>query len=74
MCNYTQREYSCGHFRWVASRWCLEYSLTHKRCKPNVTHFEFRDDSICGECRPQWQWGPCPWESMIKRVTQKHTA
>lgn len=42
MCDYTQREYSCGHFRWIASRWCRDYTLTHKRCQPNVTHFEYR--------------------------------
>jgi hypothetical protein len=42
MCDYTQREYSCGHFRWIASKWCKDYTLTHKRCQPNVTHFEYR--------------------------------
>lgn len=42
MCDYTQREYSCGHFRWIASKWCKDYTITHKRCQPNVTHFEYR--------------------------------
>jgi hypothetical protein len=42
MCDYTQREYSCGHFRWIASKWCRDYTITHKRCQPNVTHFEYR--------------------------------
>ena len=48
MCDYTQREYSCGHFRWIASQWCLEYIITHKRCQPNVTHFEYRAEELCG--------------------------
>ncbi len=49
MCDYTQREYSCGHFRWIASKWCREYTTTHKRCQPNVTHFEYRAEELCGE-------------------------
>ncbi|KAM7191151.1 hypothetical protein V8F33_009022, partial [Rhypophila sp. PSN 637] len=56
------REYSCGHFRWVASKWCRDYTITHKRCQPNVTGFEYRGEEQCGECRPK----PRPaWESMI---------
>lgn len=35
-----KREYACRHMRWIASRWCREYTITHKRCKPNVAHFE----------------------------------
>ena len=50
MCDYTQREYSCGHFRWIASKWCREYTTTHKRCQPNVTHFEYRAEELCGTC------------------------
>lgn len=48
MCDYTQREYECGHFRWIASKWCKDYTITHKRCQPNITHFEYRDDERCG--------------------------
>jgi hypothetical protein len=48
MCDYTQREYSCGHFRWIASKWCRDYTITHKRCQPNVTHFEYRAEELCG--------------------------
>jgi hypothetical protein len=28
MCDYTQREYSYGHFRWIASKWCRDYTIT----------------------------------------------
>ncbi|KAK4107145.1 hypothetical protein N656DRAFT_558914 [Canariomyces notabilis] len=49
MCDYTQREYSCGHFRWIASKWCRDYTITHKRCQPNVTHFEYRAEELCGK-------------------------
>ncbi|KAK1758083.1 hypothetical protein QBC47DRAFT_132831 [Echria macrotheca] len=63
MCVYTQREYECGHFRWIASVWCLDYSLTHKKCQPEVHFFEYRDQ-VCGECmKPK----PCAWEHLIKR-------
>lgn len=48
MCDYTQREYSCGHFRWIASKWCRDYTMTHKRCEPNVTHFEYKSKEPCG--------------------------
>jgi len=48
MCDYTQREYSCGHFRWIASKWCRDYAITHKRCQPNVTHFDYRAEELCG--------------------------
>ncbi|KAK0736781.1 hypothetical protein B0T21DRAFT_411926 [Apiosordaria backusii] len=64
MCDFTQREYSCGHFRWIASKWCRDYTLTHKRCQPNVTHFEYRAEELCGECKPKTY---PPWENMIKR-------
>ncbi|KAK3336982.1 hypothetical protein B0T19DRAFT_349083, partial [Cercophora scortea] len=64
-----QREYSCGHFRWVASKWCREYAITHKRCQPNVTDFEDRAE-VCGECKPK---PPIPWENMIKRPNEHQT-
>ena len=37
-----QREFSCGHYRWIASQWCWKYSRYCRRCKPNVTDFEFK--------------------------------
>ncbi|KAK3687911.1 hypothetical protein B0T22DRAFT_141069 [Podospora appendiculata] len=67
MCEFTQREYSCGHFRWVASQWCREYRTTHKRCEPNVTHFKYRGEERCGNCKPE---APVAWEGMIKRLEQ----
>ncbi|ERT03421.1 uncharacterized protein SPSK_09825 [Sporothrix schenckii 1099-18] len=59
MCEFTQREYSCGHFKFIAARWCNLYKRTHRRCQPDIAHFEYRADEICGQCRPQevpaWQ-------------------
>lgn len=52
MCEFTQREYSCGHFRFIAARWCNLYKISHRRCHPDVTHFEFRQHEICGICQP----------------------
>ncbi|KAK0702676.1 hypothetical protein B0H67DRAFT_499756, partial [Lasiosphaeris hirsuta] len=64
-----QREYSCEHFRWIASKWCENYTLTHKRCRqPNVTHFEYsRAEELCGECKPK---NYPPWMDMIKRLKE----
>ena len=40
MCNFIQREYGCGHHRYIASVWCKSYTTTHRRCPPQVTHYE----------------------------------
>ncbi|KAI8625063.1 hypothetical protein F5Y19DRAFT_276023 [Xylariaceae sp. FL1651] len=40
MCDYTQVEYNCQHFRFVVLRWCSRYERTYKPCAPNVTHLE----------------------------------
>ena len=47
MCEFTQREYRCGHFKFIAARWCNLYRRTHRRCPPEVAHFEFRANEIC---------------------------
>ncbi|KAK3951202.1 hypothetical protein QBC32DRAFT_167917 [Pseudoneurospora amorphoporcata] len=65
MCDYIQREYACRHYRWIASSWCREYTITHKRCTPNVAHFEHKDID-CGECKSRKR-GAVPWEHMIRR-------
>ncbi|KAK4131249.1 hypothetical protein BT67DRAFT_388699 [Trichocladium antarcticum] len=67
MCDYTQREYSCGHFRWIASQWCPCYANTHKRCQPNVKNWEVRSTELCGECKPKEY--PA-WENLIRRPKQ----
>ncbi|WDK22008.1 hypothetical protein CGRA01v4_13298 [Colletotrichum graminicola] len=64
MCNYTQREFSCNHVRWIVSRWCPLYARTQRRCPPHVTHCEYRGNEVCGECKPS---APIVWESMIRR-------
>ncbi|OAA57969.1 hypothetical protein SPI_06854 [Niveomyces insectorum RCEF 264] len=62
MCEFTQREYGCGHFKFIAARWCNVYKRTHRRCQPDITHFEYRADEICGQCRPQ---EIPPWRHLI---------
>ncbi|KAI1087901.1 hypothetical protein F5B19DRAFT_42535 [Rostrohypoxylon terebratum] len=47
MCDYTQVEYCCQHFRFVVQRWCSVYERTNKVCAPNVTHLEVRHDELC---------------------------
>ncbi|KAK8106631.1 hypothetical protein PG999_009990 [Apiospora kogelbergensis] len=58
MCDYTQVEYSCGHFRFRAQRWCSHYERTHRVCPPNITTGELRGDELCTDCRPR---KPVPW-------------
>ncbi|KAK3394973.1 hypothetical protein B0H63DRAFT_499225 [Podospora didyma] len=65
------REYSCGHFRWIASKWCPSYRITHRRCQPDVTHFEYRADDVVGECQPKTY---PPWENMIRRNNKQWTS
>ncbi|KAK8011749.1 hypothetical protein PG989_000009 [Apiospora arundinis] len=62
MCDYTQVEYSCGHFRFRAQRWCSHYERTHRVCPPNITTGELRGDELCTDCRPH---KPAPWAHMI---------
>ncbi|KAK0612402.1 hypothetical protein B0T17DRAFT_499489 [Bombardia bombarda] len=63
MCEYTQREYDCGHFRWVASKWCKVYSATSRCNQREITSFQKKLQE-CGECRTRRQ-PPMPWEDMI---------
>ncbi|GAB1311959.1 ShKT domain-containing protein [Madurella fahalii] len=58
MCEYTQREYSCGHFR--------QYKSNETRCSrlPDITAFKDRD-MICGECRAQQN--PLQWALVFRR-------
>ncbi|KAK4237879.1 hypothetical protein C8A03DRAFT_15595 [Achaetomium macrosporum] len=72
MCEWTQREYSCGHFRFIAARWCMDYTTTHKRCPPEITHCEWVRD-LCGDCKSKEQ-PPVAWEYMIKRQTKRAVA
>ncbi|KAL2180652.1 uncharacterized protein P884DRAFT_192434, partial [Thermothelomyces heterothallicus CBS 202.75] len=56
--------YSCDHFRWIASKWCRDYTMTHKRCESNITHFEYRYVAeLCGECKSKEL---PPWMGLIK--------
>ncbi|KAK3367343.1 hypothetical protein B0T24DRAFT_682477 [Lasiosphaeria ovina] len=65
MCDFTQIEYACGHFRWIASLWCSKYRQTHERCEPNVVHFDTRENE-CGDCLSKNR-APVPWEDLITR-------
>ncbi|AEO54983.1 hypothetical protein MYCTH_2123911 [Thermothelomyces thermophilus ATCC 42464] len=45
MCDYKQREFSCGHFRWLATKHCAMYKRktgAKSRCLPEITAFEER--------------------------------
>ncbi|KAI1343670.1 hypothetical protein F5Y15DRAFT_172949 [Xylariaceae sp. FL0016] len=64
MCDYSQIEYCCQHFRFVVLSWCKRYERTNKPCVPNVTHLEIRHDEMCSDCRPL---EATPWEHMIRR-------
>ncbi|KAK4040397.1 hypothetical protein C8A01DRAFT_15732 [Parachaetomium inaequale] len=66
MCNYIQREYHCGHHRFIASTWCDVYTMTHKRCPPDITLFEYAAKLLCGDCKAK-TLPPVPWEALIKR-------
>ncbi|KAI1823940.1 hypothetical protein F4861DRAFT_297520 [Xylaria intraflava] len=70
MCDYTQVEYNCQHFRFVVLRWCPKYERTYKPCAPNVTRVELRHDEQCSDCRPR---SLPPWEHMIRRKP-KHSS
>ncbi|KAK0667798.1 hypothetical protein QBC41DRAFT_132481 [Cercophora samala] len=65
MCDFIQRRHCCGHFRFIASKWCRDYTATHIRCNPNILYFE-TVDVLCGDCKLK-DAPPCDWESMIKR-------
>ncbi|KAK4224354.1 hypothetical protein QBC38DRAFT_371210 [Podospora fimiseda] len=69
MCKFIQRQYSCRHLRFIAASWCVDYTVTHIRCPPNVAHFESVED-ICGDCKLKMA-PPAPWEHMIKRKNKQ---
>ncbi|SPQ19856.1 e35763d0-0614-4668-a41e-7763e367a6f7 [Thermothielavioides terrestris] len=69
MCNFIQREYGCGHFRFIASKWCRSYTTTHKRCPPDVTHFEYVEH-LCGDCKDRNR-PPVPWADLIKGYRER---
>ncbi|KAH7628431.1 hypothetical protein B0T09DRAFT_343796 [Sordaria sp. MPI-SDFR-AT-0083] len=58
MCNYTQREYSCGHIRWLASKHCADYKERRKKCQPTIMDFEERPQTVCGNCRQPSEQSP----------------
>ncbi|KAK4143606.1 uncharacterized protein C8A04DRAFT_12280 [Dichotomopilus funicola] len=73
MCNFIQREYSCGHYRFIASKWCETYTVTHKRCPAEISYFEYASDLLCGDCKAK-TLPPVPWEFMIKRHDKTRTS
>ncbi|KAL2180730.1 uncharacterized protein P884DRAFT_274636 [Thermothelomyces heterothallicus CBS 202.75] len=72
MCDYKQREFSCGHFRWLATKHCAMYKRkteTKSRCLPEITAFEERN-------RDSPQPTPASWslkgsESSSRRLTAR---
>ncbi|KAK4663621.1 hypothetical protein QC763_609980 [Podospora pseudopauciseta] len=65
MCDFIQRRHFCGHFRFIASKWCRDYSATQHPINPNILYFE-RVDALCRDCKLK-EAPPCDRESMIKR-------
>ncbi|KAK0612290.1 hypothetical protein B0T17DRAFT_499737, partial [Bombardia bombarda] len=63
-----QREYSCGHMRWIASKHCAKYDSERRRkCQPEITDFEDRPEALCGDCRPMTHH---PWMSaFMKKIS-----
>ncbi|KAK4133557.1 hypothetical protein BT67DRAFT_382683 [Trichocladium antarcticum] len=70
MCDFIKRKYDCYHHRFIASEWCPSYTTTHKRCPPEIKHYEWqvKHRCLCGDCKAREQ-PPVPWEGMIKRPT-----
>ncbi|KAL8410598.1 hypothetical protein RB596_000327 [Gaeumannomyces avenae] len=66
MCEWTDREYSCGHHRFVAAEWCSKFIRTRLWCKPQVENYEYGPTESCGDCVRKCQ-EPVAWEYMIKR-------
>ncbi|KAH7377168.1 hypothetical protein B0T11DRAFT_219988 [Plectosphaerella cucumerina] len=64
MCDYIQREFHCGHFRWIVARWCSVYLKTEMRCPLSVAHYEYRGDEQCSHCKPRVIQ---PWDHLIQR-------
>ncbi|KAK4151501.1 hypothetical protein C8A00DRAFT_35862 [Chaetomidium leptoderma] len=48
--------------------WCDLYTVTYKRCPPDVTHFECVNN-LCGDCKAK-TLPPVRWEDMIKRYNK----
>ncbi|KAL0468734.1 hypothetical protein QR685DRAFT_500579 [Neurospora intermedia] len=42
----SQREYSCGHIRWLAYKHCADYKERRRKCQPSVMNFEERYDLL----------------------------
>ncbi|KAI1318093.1 hypothetical protein F5Y16DRAFT_392310 [Xylariaceae sp. FL0255] len=64
MCDYTQVEYLCQHFRWTVLKWCEKYERSYKRCPPNIKQLEVRNNEKCSDCKPPPE---VAWGWMIKR-------
>ncbi|KAM7205704.1 hypothetical protein V8F33_001030 [Rhypophila sp. PSN 637] len=73
MCDFKQRDYACGHRRWLAFRHCAEYIRTRRRnCATNVLEFEERPNDICGECKSCQQLSRAPWMSSFMSGLKLH--
>ncbi|KAL8396653.1 hypothetical protein RB594_003641 [Gaeumannomyces avenae] len=50
MCEWTDRQYSCGHHRVIAAMWCSKFIRIQLRCQPpQVENREYRPEEICTE-------------------------
>ncbi|KAL2112152.1 hypothetical protein VUR80DRAFT_8408 [Thermomyces stellatus] len=66
MCDYIERQLRCGHVKLIVHAWCPNYRRTEVKCPPNIVHWEYWSERICGDCQPPQRLAP-EWESMIKR-------
>ncbi|KAK3939755.1 hypothetical protein QBC46DRAFT_342250 [Diplogelasinospora grovesii] len=64
MCEYLQREYACGHFRWISTAWCIAY-MRRKKCEPYLD----REVEVCGECKSKNRHPP--WEHLIGHILNR---
>lgn len=47
MCDFIKRKYDCYHHRFIASEWCPSYTKTHRRCLPEIKHYEWQVKHCC---------------------------
>ncbi|KAL8403174.1 hypothetical protein RB594_008438 [Gaeumannomyces avenae] len=65
MCEWTDRQYSCGHHRVIAAMWCSKFIRIQLRCQPpQVKNREYRPEEICSDCAKMHR-EPVAWEFMI---------
>ncbi|KAL8343506.1 hypothetical protein RB598_004722 [Gaeumannomyces tritici] len=73
MCEWTDREYYCGHHRIIAAMWCSKFIRTQLRCQPHVENREYRPHEICSDCQ-KGSREPVPWDHMINYPSSQQSS